>query len=246
MREVTDEALQRLYRACRSNSGFPGEIPDESQGPPSTTAILDALDLWQPSLEDMGQTENLRGSISTSPLKCTTHWDLSKPQHQGRDPSSEEPSTKDENLHSSNHSSVNVRWGAQSLDSSPSLNAAPTLSPATPPPLDISEQFQYEVSGSSFPGHNSGTAKEEHPCGDDSANPAFDIDAYLDTSSCTIPSSGPHPAYNNIYASMQFDIPAMMDTSRATQQVDTDFSEPGAAIFMGGPAHWLQLIRPQL
>src|SRR3954462_14488198 len=107
MREVTDEALQRLYRACRSNSGFPGDIPDESQGPPSTTTILDALGLMQPSLEHTGSTENLHRPISTSLPNGTTHIDASKPQHQAMTPSTEESSTQDEYFSSSTHSSFN-------------------------------------------------------------------------------------------------------------------------------------------
>jgi len=59
MREVTDEALQRLYWACRSRSGFPGAPLDDSNGIPSTAAIIDALGLTRPSLEDPGGPEKL-------------------------------------------------------------------------------------------------------------------------------------------------------------------------------------------
>ena len=67
MREVMDEGLQRLYWACRSTSGFPGDVPDESQGPPSTTAILSALGLKIPSLQDTGPSENIQKSVDVFP-----------------------------------------------------------------------------------------------------------------------------------------------------------------------------------
>jgi hypothetical protein len=58
------------------------------------------------------------------------------------------------------------------------------------------------------------------------------------------PSSGHHPAYD-ICTSMKFDILAMMETSHAIHQVDTDISEPGN-IYLGDAGHWLQLVTPQL
>jgi hypothetical protein len=38
--DARGEAIQRLYSACRTKSGFPGKIPDESTGTITTTAIL--------------------------------------------------------------------------------------------------------------------------------------------------------------------------------------------------------------
>ncbi|EXJ79784.1 hypothetical protein A1O3_08068 [Capronia epimyces CBS 606.96] len=54
MQDVMDEALQRLYWACRENRGFPGIIPDESSGRVSTDAILRGLGLSPPPVERLG------------------------------------------------------------------------------------------------------------------------------------------------------------------------------------------------
>ena len=51
MQDVIDEALQRLYWACRQGRGFPGTIPDESSGRVSTDAILRGLGLSPPSVD---------------------------------------------------------------------------------------------------------------------------------------------------------------------------------------------------
>jgi len=52
MREMMDEALQRLYWACRTTSGFPGSIPDDSTGVVTTEAILKGLGLMSTTLEE--------------------------------------------------------------------------------------------------------------------------------------------------------------------------------------------------
>lgn len=51
MREVIDEALQSLYWACREGRGFPGTIPDETNGHVSTDAILRGLGLIPPAVD---------------------------------------------------------------------------------------------------------------------------------------------------------------------------------------------------
>lgn len=51
MQDVMDEALQRLYWACREGRGFPGLIPDESSGRVSTDAILRGLGLNPPPVD---------------------------------------------------------------------------------------------------------------------------------------------------------------------------------------------------
>lgn len=54
-----DEALQRLYWACRTNSDFPGKVPDESTGVVTTEAILKGLDL-EPTIENPDRPPGLR------------------------------------------------------------------------------------------------------------------------------------------------------------------------------------------
>jgi hypothetical protein len=226
MREVTDEALQRLYRACRSKSGFPGDIPDESQGPPSTTEILDALGLVRPSLAGMGSIENLQKSVPNSLSNSTTHSDLSKTQHPETTPPTKESFAQQEYLPSPTRSSPNMESLAQSPSPRPTLAAAPPLSPATPPEMDMCEQFLFAASENSSSRSDPDTIEEEHPYIGHSDNSAFDLDAYLDMSSCSIPTSGPHPAYN-IGTSRQYDNWAMVESSHATHRVDTTVSELG-------------------
>lgn len=60
-----DEALQRLYWACRTHGDFPGRIPDESTGVVTTHAILKALDL-APTMEDPDRPHGLKQEPSSS------------------------------------------------------------------------------------------------------------------------------------------------------------------------------------
>ncbi|EXJ80403.1 hypothetical protein A1O1_08547 [Capronia coronata CBS 617.96] len=54
MQDIIDEALQRLYWACREGRGFPGVVPDESGGRVPTDAILRGLGLTPPPVERLG------------------------------------------------------------------------------------------------------------------------------------------------------------------------------------------------
>jgi hypothetical protein len=58
MHDIIDDALQKLYWACRNNQGFPGVIPDESNGAVSTDAILRGLGLTSPPVENVGAAES--------------------------------------------------------------------------------------------------------------------------------------------------------------------------------------------
>jgi len=95
-----------------------------------------------------------------------------------------------------------------------------------PSEMDMCEQFLFAVSESSSSRSESDTIEEEYPYIDHSANSAFDLDAYIDISFCSIPTSGPHPACN-IGTSRQYDNWAIMESSHTTHQVDTTVSEPG-------------------
>jgi len=63
MREATDEALQRLYWACRKKSDFPGNVPDESNGFVTTAAVLDGLGINVPNLDDMGAPQEINKPV---------------------------------------------------------------------------------------------------------------------------------------------------------------------------------------
>jgi len=52
MQDVIDEAMQRLYWACRQGRGFPGVVPDDSSGRVSTDDILRGLGLSPPQVDN--------------------------------------------------------------------------------------------------------------------------------------------------------------------------------------------------
>lgn len=206
MREVTDEALQRLYWACRSRKGFPGEPPDESHGPPSTTAILDALGLMRPSLEDLGAPE--------IPPKHINFVDtsLTRQPTQTTSASSATPPTQDEYLPSPSQSSFSIA-SVHSPRSGATITAAHTAStiPATPPEMDMSEQFLYAASSHSSSRSNSSSQGALYNHTDSLSNMTFDLDTYLDTSSCTMPPNLTQPAHQ-MHDPAKYDMPATAET----------------------------------
>jgi hypothetical protein len=117
-----DEALQRLYWACRSNSGFPGDIPDESHGPPSTTAILDALGLIISSPEERASESLQSRTHGVLPSNWASYAIPSQHQHQKIAPLTRDSSTLDEYLPSPTHSSFNRK--AHDISSQSSSNIA--------------------------------------------------------------------------------------------------------------------------
>ena len=60
MREIENEALQRLYWACRKGSNFPGLLPDETDGAVTTHAILRGLGLIGPEEDEFVLQELLK------------------------------------------------------------------------------------------------------------------------------------------------------------------------------------------
>lgn len=208
MREVTDEALQRLYWACRSRSDFPGDPPDESNGPPSTAAILHALGLMRPSLDDMGDPENLQTQLIPSGSSPQ-----SRPQRMT--PSSAAASlTQDECLPSPTQSSFSMSSVAQTPKSTPSLINTSNNSaiPATPPEMDMSEQPLYAASEPYSSHANSTSNGAAYINMENASNMTFDLDTYLDTSSCTVSPSGTttYPVHN-MHTTHQYDMMAMME-----------------------------------
>ena len=66
MRDITDEALIRLYWASRNGTGFPGEVPDETGEKLTVNAILQGLGLTEPIEED-----GAKNSLPSSPTRST-------------------------------------------------------------------------------------------------------------------------------------------------------------------------------
>lgn len=66
MQELTAEAIQRLYWACRTRQGFPGDPPDESTGEVTTTAILKGLGLMEPEMGESASRNDLQQNAQAS------------------------------------------------------------------------------------------------------------------------------------------------------------------------------------
>ncbi len=189
MREVLDEALQRLYWACRHKMEFPGEIPDESTGVVTTEAILNGLGLTTPDQDD-----------STSPVTLTQHQSstehddthekgqllVTPPAESGfaqneysaipQTPMTISPSTYarqistvSPSLHSPTSSKVDLNL---SMDTQPQdILESPQMSTCEPHPR---LELQPALKGPG-PGLN--------------ADSYLDVDAFLDTSSCDFPNT---------------------------------------------------------
>lgn len=196
---MTDEALQRLYWACRSHSGFPGDTPDESNGPPSTAAILDALGLETPSLEELGCPENLQKHSNPSGSPS------SRPQQRGVSPPSAASLMQDEYLPSPTQSSFSMSSVAHSPKSVRSLATTnnTSITPTIRPELDMSERLLYGASTYVSSRSNSTANSSDYSYMENSSSVPFDMEIYLDTSSCTIPLNAAHPL-RNIHNSTQF------------------------------------------
>ena len=74
MQDVIDEALQKLYWACREGRGFPGVVPDEGGGRVSTDSILRGLGLSPPA------ADNARPSASQSDSTLDSQAQLLAPR----------------------------------------------------------------------------------------------------------------------------------------------------------------------
>lgn len=104
MRDITNEALRRMYFACRDRSGFPGKMPagcDDDDADISIHAILQGLGLIPNNEQEIpsGDRYNLEhgtsraaaGSMSTTPSQSaprivsgTARGNVSVPQHEER------------------------------------------------------------------------------------------------------------------------------------------------------------------
>jgi hypothetical protein len=81
MSEITDEALQLLYWACRHGMDFPGNLPIETEGMISTHAILEGLGLVGPiddgsdAKDRVDESANISAEVETTAIagKQGTH-----------------------------------------------------------------------------------------------------------------------------------------------------------------------------
>ena len=229
MREVTDEALQRLYWACRCGSGFPGSIPDESNGSPSTTAILDALGLTPP-LEATRQSVNLQNKVALSDFPSLS-------PHPPTSTSCSESPTQEEYLSSPTQSCVKITSADHQQE--PGLSLVTTngtsMVTATPSPR-MSEQNSYPTSEHAGSDSKSATnnADGSHPR--NSSSPNFDIDAYLDTSSCSIPLNVANPRYS-MHGATKLERPVMTELNHIIHPMKTAPTQSDV-VFEDCPPPW--------
>jgi len=80
MRDITNDALRKLYLACKRRSGFPGNMPatvDSNENDISVHAILQGLGLIKASSEDFFSRD------SKDPVQNTEH-PVHEAQHRGQ------------------------------------------------------------------------------------------------------------------------------------------------------------------
>ena len=225
MQEMTDEAVQRLYWACRRSSGFPGEIPDESQGAPSTSAIMDALGLRIPLLKDIGLAEDQQTGNQLSHLDCPSNASSAQRQRQRITPSTEKASVQNEYPPSPTHTAPTISPPAQSPKPQLSLATAMPQRSASATETNINEQFLYAESECSSSDHSTSVNHEKYPMADNSYSPAFDLVTHSDTSFYWTPASIAHPT-TNIYPSMGSDIPAEAEIDHQCYPTSIASSQP--------------------
>ncbi|OQV02548.1 hypothetical protein CLAIMM_07732 isoform 1 [Cladophialophora immunda] len=220
MREVTDVALQRLYWACRRRTGFPGDIPDESQGEVSTADILKGLGLLTPDLDD----PTFLGEVGRS----TPFFHASKGQRQGHIQSTtarregeevEKRSVASTDSASSSPRTSNERVLATSTTNTSTSISLPLESEVHTPAEEMDMKAQFVLASSLSPApRTSGPARTRaFPSHDAQAffhgphvvdpEPQLDVDAFLDMSLCTAPTTQPIPSFYG--PSMSFSVPTM-------------------------------------
>jgi len=182
MRDVMDEALQRLYWACRQKANFPGDVPDESNGIVTTDDILTGLHLSGPALNGARQTGQATGNHE--------HDDA---YHEAIALMAEPESPRSNNPTSSSQSSLaSPSTYSQRLVASPSLKSQSENEPnfnmhmkMHPQTVQLSSQVPARGSIHKFARPDAGTESSAHR--NHAGDQYLDVDAFLDTSSCAVP-----------------------------------------------------------
>lgn len=137
---MTDEALQRLYWACRRNSGFPGEVPDESKDKVTTEDILKGMGLMydmSPGFIEIDGASDCRSITADSPSNM--------PAAAGNLPADIKPNMDEENTSCSGPDAYVYRKSstASLRDRGPSIRPATTsIGIPTPPNNDALSSLQ--------------------------------------------------------------------------------------------------------
>lgn len=239
MREVMDEAIQRLYWACRHKTNFPGHVPDESTGVVTTDAILKglglsgtALDGARPPPDQPGgnhdhdgphpqiitspvEPDPLRSDNATSPARSSFASPSTYSQRVLGSPSLQPPSPSELNLN-------------MTLDMLPQTVA---LSPQAPAHRPVPTTVRLEP-GTDIPAP-----------GGSGGDSYLDVDAFLDTTSCTVPTEFKPP--DLLAGAMRWDSgatrrPHLLDRSSEPEPVYDSYLAPWpgslAAAYQSVPA----------
>lgn len=182
MREVMDDALQRLYWACRRKASFPGDVPDESTGVVTTDAILRGLHLSGPTLDGPKQPDRPGGSH----------------EHDSRGHQTITPPAEPDSIRSDSATSI-----SQSSLASPSkYSQRPLASPFLPSPSPSELNFSLNTdmppstvrltpqASACRPIHTIARLQPDTDIpthGNHGVDPYLDLEAFHDATSCTGP-----------------------------------------------------------
>ncbi|KIW11306.1 hypothetical protein PV08_10606 [Exophiala spinifera] len=205
MRDVYDEAVQRLYWACRRRRDFPGDVPDESMGAVTTDAILHGLGLIGPGHEDptvpmaAGETRKDADSSAEEIGPDQDHHQLltrlstaegSTPNDQG----DLSPTTTRSSFSSSSRS-----YDGSAMSSVPSLTQVTTTATTADMGFDMNvdappQGIHYSSSASSRSTNLDSmtatpTMTNNHTCYGVDVESYLNVDAFLDANFCGMPDS---------------------------------------------------------
>lgn len=183
-----DEALQRLYSACYHNTGFPGQLPQQVNDPPSTNDILKALGLLPPELDDESIDTNAHFSSSIASRRSTSP--ACEP-HVVQNPPCLLPSLGQEDSPLPRTSSRLNQ--PSSLPSAPPVPHPHALPPPSPP-LDIQAQARRmtSVSNSRPATTNRETGQRASQVHETSMTP-LDMGNFIDLTLCAMPMNSVDP-----------------------------------------------------
>ncbi|KIV82132.1 hypothetical protein PV11_04261 [Exophiala sideris] len=198
MRGVMDEALQRLYWACRQKKNFPGDIPDEGTGVVTTDAILKGLRLSETAFDGLRRPDQVEGNCDHDNSHHQTLTSPTDPDHIHNDVAA---STSQSSVASpANYS--------QRLLASPPLRLPSPIEPGFNIDMDMHSQTvlpspQASARGLTHTMPRLVPGTEISADGNYGGDSCLDVDAFLDTSSCTI--SSEDETFDNFAGAMLWD-----------------------------------------
>jgi hypothetical protein len=210
MKEATDTAIQQLYWACRRKQGFPGQIPDESNGHVSTTDVLRGLSLLGNDFEDL----DVPREVDTQPPEPTQPFR----ELLSRDAKSSQQCATSVSLVTESKDSPFLEGFSSTLtEHSPHAQHL-----ASPDEFDMKDQFiAFSPGRSSYPVSKSSTRDSSELPPSQICNQSFGyntvalcemdgLDAFLDTSYCA---TSNNPATLPIFDNTMADAPPLLQPS---------------------------------